>query len=245
MWTRAVNGASKAAKPSTWKHPGKSAKNPPTHASKLGKDSSGFNLSYYRKSFFMLEKQAQFDLYVNGLAPKMTIWEVNMLKASRRRAVRVFRPHAVMYEAHVSPQGYTAPTRDLVAEAKAAKRRAAATAQARKTKLANSTAAAPGDALPIHPTPAHYAKIQTPRPTKAQQQQQQQLRQKEAEQRLRQKQLQEQRTLQQLQLQEKYRLQQQQQQQAARVRQAGAAGQGRVVGGRRVVGQSVASSSRN
>ncbi|KAH6641084.1 hypothetical protein F5144DRAFT_618719 [Chaetomium tenue] len=216
MWSRAVNGASKATKPSTWMHSGKSANNPPTHASKQGKDSAGFNMSYYRKSFFMLEKQAQFDLYVNGLAPKMTLWEVNKLKASRRHAVRVFRPHAVMYEAHVSPRGYAAPTRDLVAEAKAAKRRAAATAQARKTKLANSTAAAPGDALPVHPTPAHYAKMNQTRPTKAQQQQQQQQRQKEAEQRLHKQQLEEQRRLQLLQLQEQQRLKQQQQQQAAR-----------------------------
>ena len=289
IWARALTGASNAAKPSTWK---RSAKKAIPHASKQGKDSSGFNLSYYRKTFFMLEKQVQFDLYMNGLAPKMTRLEVNMLKASRRPAVRVFRAHAVMYDTHISPSGYAAPPRDIVAEAKKAKIRAVEAAEARKKKLANSTSAAPGDALPIHPTPAHYAKIQVQqqRPAKArpqqqqQQQHQQQQRQQQLEHRLQQQQqqreqqlehrLQQQKLLrqqrhqrqeeqqqqqqqQQQQLQHERRqkqpqyrlerLEQQQQQQPARVKQSvvvPVTAQGRAAG-RRVAGQSLASSSRN
>jgi hypothetical protein len=165
VWTRVLTGATKAAKPTNWRHPVKTVKRLIPHAAKVGKDSSGFNLSYYRKTYFLLDKQTQFDLYMAGLAPKMTKREVDKLRSSVFHISRQYKPETVMYDAHISPSGYEAPIKDVVAEAKAAKLRAAAAAKKKKQ-------AANPDALPAFPTPANYTKIQVkPRPTKMQQQQ--------------------------------------------------------------------------
>lgn len=170
-----MTGTKSVTRANTWKNTskatGKAVKKLIPHAAKHGKDSSGFNLSYYRKSFFLLDKQTQYDLYMSGFAPKMTKREVSKLRASSRHGhtSTTYKPETVMYDAHISPSGYEAPLKDLVAEAKAAKRRAVATAKKRK----QAAAAANGDALPAHPTPAAYTKIQVQRRTKAQQQQQQ------------------------------------------------------------------------
>ncbi|KAK3297355.1 uncharacterized protein B0H64DRAFT_457449 [Chaetomium fimeti] len=160
VWTRAMSGASKAAKPGTWKHSGKSVKKIIPHASKQGKDSEGFNMSYYRPCFFALKKQEQFDLYVNGLAPRMTMLEVAKLKASRLHATRAFDVRAVMYSTHKPPKGYAIPQRNLVAEAELAKQRCLEEAAARRhQKHAATATAADGDALPAHPTPDDIAEI--------------------------------------------------------------------------------------
>ncbi len=174
VWTRVLTGGRKAVASSNWKHhvthPGQAVKLMiPGHASKLGKDSSGFNLSYYRKSFFLLDMQTQFNLYYAGLAPKMTKREVEKLRSSVRQISRQYKPESVMYDAHVSPSGYEAPLKDVVAEANAAKRRAAAAAANKKKNQAAATATANPDALPSFPTPTNYSKVQVqPRPTQQQ-----------------------------------------------------------------------------
>ncbi|KAK4099566.1 hypothetical protein N658DRAFT_560293 [Parathielavia hyrcaniae] len=155
VWNRVLTGATKAAKPANWKHPGRAVKRFIPHAAKVGKDSSGFNLSYYRNTFFLLNNQMQFDLYMAGLAPKMTKREVDKLRASALRIRRKYKPETVMYDAHISPSGYEAPLKDVVAEAKAAKLRAVVAAQKKKQQQAASE-----DALPAFPTPASYTKIQ-------------------------------------------------------------------------------------
>ncbi|KAK4149415.1 hypothetical protein C8A00DRAFT_46966 [Chaetomidium leptoderma] len=171
VWGRVKNGASKAAKPSSWKNPGKAAKRlmpSSTHA----KDNYGLNTSYYRKTFFLLDKQAQFDLYMAGMAPKLTKLEANRLGSFGRPVTREYKRAPVLYVAQVSPSGYSAPLRNIVVEAKAAKVRAAAAAK--KKKEAAAAAAGNPDALPAFPTPAAYSKIQIQtRPAKAQQQQRQ------------------------------------------------------------------------
>ncbi|KAK4119871.1 hypothetical protein N657DRAFT_693379 [Parathielavia appendiculata] len=162
VWARVLTGATKAAKPANWKHPGNAVKRLIPHAANVGKDSPGFNLSYYRKTFFILDKQTQFDLYMAGLAPKMTKREVDKLRSSGFGISRQYKRETVMYDVHISPSGYEAPLKDIVAEAKAAKLRAAAAA---KKQAANP------DALPAHPTPAKYTKLQAQtKPTKPQQQ---------------------------------------------------------------------------
>ncbi|KAG7289168.1 hypothetical protein NEMBOFW57_005531 [Staphylotrichum longicolle] len=127
VWTRVLTGGKRAVTSTNWKHhvthPGQAVKRIIPHASKQGKDSSGFNLSYYRKSFFLLDKQTQFDLYIAGLAPKMTKREVDKLRSSVRQISRQYKTETVMYDAHISPSGYEAPLKDIVAEANAAKLR--------------------------------------------------------------------------------------------------------------------------
>ncbi|KAK4247065.1 hypothetical protein C7999DRAFT_14872 [Corynascus novoguineensis] len=174
VWTRVLTGATKAAAP-TWKKTGKAVKSVVPHSNKSGKDSMGFNLSYYRKTFFLLDKQAQFDLYQAGLAPKLTAWEASKFKNSSRRVCRKYKKQAVMYAAHQSPDGYAAPPMDLVVEAKAAKLRARAFAEAKKKEkmekkkkkqqkkgkeaAVNQNNDDDSDALPAHPTPAHFTKM--------------------------------------------------------------------------------------
>ena len=174
VWTRVLTGGKRAVASSNWKHhvthPGQAVKLMiPGHASKLGKDSSGFNLSYYRKSFFLLDRQTQFNLFYAGLAPKMTKREIENLRSSVRQISRQYKPESVMYDAHVSPSGYEAPLKDVVAEANEFKLRAAAAAANKKKKQGAATATANPDSLPSFPTPANYSKIQVqPRPTQQQ-----------------------------------------------------------------------------
>jgi hypothetical protein len=184
MWTRVMTGTKSVTRSGTWKSTGKATskavKKLIPHSAKLGKDSSGFNLRYYREAYFALNEQDQYNLFMSGFAPKMTKREVSKLRATFRDGLptHTYRPQTVMYDAHISPTGREAQPKDLVDEAAAAKRRAVEMAKQRR----QAAAAASGDALPAHPTPATYTKIQahSSRPTKARLQKQQKQQQRPA-----------------------------------------------------------------
>ena len=147
VWTRVLTGGRKAVAASGWNYPSESFDRFIPHAAKVGKDSSGFNMSYYRKSFFLLDKQTQYDLYRSGLAPKMTRVEVEMLRASGRKWTYDYEDESVMYDAHISPSGYEAPMKDLVADAKEAKAAALAAAANKKKKPQQQQQAANPNAI--------------------------------------------------------------------------------------------------
>jgi hypothetical protein len=157
-----MTGTKSVTRSGTWKSTGKATskavKKLIPHAAKLGKNSSGFNLGYYREAYFALEEEKQYNLFMSGFAPKMTRREVHKLRSTFCDSVptRTYKPQTVMYDAHISPAGYEAPLKDLVAEAAAAKRHAIEMARQRRARKL----AANGDALPAHPTPATYTKIQ-------------------------------------------------------------------------------------
>ncbi|KAK3896425.1 hypothetical protein C8A05DRAFT_40044, partial [Staphylotrichum tortipilum] len=165
VWTRVLTGGKKAVAASNWKYhitnPGQAVKRIIPHSAKEGKDSCGYNMSYYRKTFLLLNRQTQVNLYIGGLAPKMTENEVKTLRKSGLQFNRPkpYMPERVMYDAHVSPSGHRAAPRDLIADSKDAKRAAAA---------------GNPDALPAFLTPAAATKIQAQeqhqagRPTKLQ-----------------------------------------------------------------------------
>ncbi|KAK4239392.1 hypothetical protein C8A03DRAFT_14214 [Achaetomium macrosporum] len=152
IWTRALSGASKAVT-----HPGQTAKRLIPRSRKSNQDS---NLSYYRKTFFLLDQQTQFDLYMAGMAPRMTEREVKKLRSSVRQVRRTYKPVPVLYEAQAAPNGFRAPLRDLVAEAQAARARAAAAKKIKQQSASNP------DALPTFPTPGNHVKIQVQQPPK-------------------------------------------------------------------------------
>ncbi|KAK3308525.1 uncharacterized protein B0T15DRAFT_109592 [Chaetomium strumarium] len=160
IWTRALTGLTGASKAVT--HPGQAARRLIPGSSKSSKSSQDRNLSYYRKTFFFLDPQTQFDLYMAGMAPRMTEREVKKLRSAARQVRRTYKPVSLMYEAQAAPNGFRAPLRDLVAEAQAAKARAAASKKTKKPSASNP------DALPTFPTPGTHVKIQVqqhPRPT--------------------------------------------------------------------------------
>jgi hypothetical protein len=166
MWTKILA--------TDWKyhvtHPHKAVKRLVANVNNVGQDTCGLNLSFYRAAFFNLNVQTQFDLYVAGMAPKMTRREVDRLRASVRQVRRTFKTVPVMYAAHVSPSGHHAPPRDLVAEAQAAKDRAAGKKTRKQQRPSHP------DALPVFPTPNNITKVRIqakPAPQRRQQPQQQ------------------------------------------------------------------------
>jgi hypothetical protein len=135
-----MTGTKSVTRSGTWKSTGKATskavKKLIPHAAKLGKNSSGFNLGYYREAYFALEEEKQYNLFMSGFAPKMTRREVHKLRSTFCDSVptRTYKPQTVMYDAHISPAGYEAPLKDLVAEAAAAKRHAIEMAKQRRAR---------------------------------------------------------------------------------------------------------------
>ncbi|KAL1836603.1 hypothetical protein VTJ49DRAFT_4892 [Mycothermus thermophilus] len=89
VWTRVLTGTLQATKPEAWKQGTKhvvqgtrqAVHRVIPHHARHGQDMYGLNLSYYRDTFFRLDLQTQFDMYMAGRAPKMTKREVDHLRA--------------------------------------------------------------------------------------------------------------------------------------------------------------------
>ncbi|KAL2166654.1 hypothetical protein VTG60DRAFT_2350 [Thermothelomyces hinnuleus] len=155
---------------------------------KTGKDSLGFNLSYYRMTFFLLDQQTRFDLYMAGLAPRMTKLEARSFDSQipTRRVCRRFKKVPVMYATQEPPKEQAASSRNPDKEAKDAKAHAFAASSINsnnnnnnnnntknnnknhktrvdrkgKGKMTKVDASSDDpDALPAHPTPAAFNRI--------------------------------------------------------------------------------------
>ncbi|AEO56535.1 hypothetical protein MYCTH_2125509 [Thermothelomyces thermophilus ATCC 42464] len=177
VWTRILTGATNAAKPAL-KQTGKALKSAVPQPRMTGKDDLGSNLSYYRKTFFLLDQQTRFDLYMAGLAPRMTKSEARRFDSQipTRRVCRRFKKVPVMYATQEPPNEQAASPRNLAKGAKDAKAHAAvASSSSSNTKNSNKnhktrvdrkgkgkTVGASSDdpdALPAHPTPAAFNRI--------------------------------------------------------------------------------------
>ncbi|KAL2191452.1 hypothetical protein L209DRAFT_739503 [Thermothelomyces heterothallicus CBS 203.75] len=181
VWTRILTGATNAAKPAL-KQTGKALKSAVPQPRKTDKDNLGSNLSYYRKTFFLLDKQTQFDLYMAGLAPRMTKLEAQRFDSQipTRRVCRRFKKVPVMYATQEPPKEQAASPRNLVKGAQDAKTHAAVansissnnttknsnknheTRMDRKGKGKMTKVGASSDdpdALPAHPTPEAFNRI--------------------------------------------------------------------------------------
>lgn len=139
-------------------HPGKAVKAVKNYIPVVrAKSKHGENLGYYRKAFFALDPQKQYNLYMSGMAPWLTEQETNKVRAwGAEHGYKLINPIpvAVLYRAQQNPRGFRVLQIDRdISAAEAAKREVEA---AKARKAANNP-----DRLPAHPTPGNYAKITT------------------------------------------------------------------------------------
>ncbi|KAL2152156.1 hypothetical protein VTH82DRAFT_5340 [Thermothelomyces myriococcoides] len=187
LWARFLTWATHSKKPSA-KPTGKPLFRPSFRRPlKAGKDNKlGNNWTYYRKTFLLLDKQTQFDLYVAGLAPKMRKSEAKKFKSQirTRRVCRRFKKVPVVYAVEEPPFKQAVSSRKPVKKAaKEAQPRASGSSNTNsdknsgtknsnnnnnndnrkgKAKMTKNTGGASldnTDSLPAHPTPAAFNRM--------------------------------------------------------------------------------------